>query len=70
MKRIVAVAVLVASVLTLFAAPAGANYTGTADAGAGVVTLTGDDASDKLAIKRNAAGQILFDVGDEDRTRT
>ena len=68
MKRIAAVAVLIASVLTVCAAPAGANYTGSADAGTGVVTLNGDDASDKLAIRRNAAGQILFDVGDDGTT--
>ena len=68
MKRIAAVAVLIASVLTVCAAPVGANYTGSADAGTGVVTLNGDDASDKLAIRRNAAGQILFDVGDDGTT--
>jgi hypothetical protein len=68
MRQIAAVAVLVASVLTVCAAPAGANYSGTADAGTGVVTLTGDDASDKLAIKRNGAGQILFDVGEDGTT--
>jgi Ca2+-binding RTX toxin-like protein len=68
MQRIAAVTVLIASVLVLCAAPAGANYTGSADAGTGVVTLTGDDASDKLTVRRNAGGQILFDVGDDGTT--
>jgi Ca2+-binding RTX toxin-like protein len=68
MRRLLAFASLVVLVLAVSSAPAGANYTGNFDTVTGVVTLTGDGASDKLAVSRNPAGDILFDVGDDGTT--
>ena len=68
MKRLLAFTALVVSILAVSPAAAGASYTGSFNTGTGVVTLTGDGASDKLAVSRNPAGQILFDVGDDGTT--
>ena len=65
MNRPIALAILIAAVLAVSAAPAGAGYSGSFDPATSEVTLTGDGSSDKLTIKRDAAGRILFDVGDD-----
>ena len=65
MKRPFAIAVLAVATLALLAAPAGANYTATYNPAGQILGLTGDATGEGLAVKRNAAGQILFDVGDD-----